>query len=93
MINLSHLQFVYLHLLTPIDFDFLHVIAFWNSVFLGVGILLYLTVKMNRNVNDLENSTREYKVFDPRKAKAQIDVYKEIYSIMDKEDEGKLLSQ
>ena len=48
---------------------------------------------MNRNMNDLENSTREYKVFDPRKAKAQIDVYKEIYSIMDKEDEGKFLSQ
>lgn len=44
-------------------------------------------------MNDLENSTREYKVFDPRKAKAQIDVYKEIYSIMDKEDEGKFLSQ
>ena len=37
-------------------------------------------------MKELEKNTQEHKVFDPVKAKAQIDVYKEIYNLMDKED-------
>ena len=41
-------------------------------------------------MKELEKNTQEHKVFDPVKAKAQIDVYKEIYNLMDKEDSSGL---
>ena len=57
---------------------------------IGVGAMIYLTKRVGSNMKELEKNTVEHKVFDPVKAKAQIDVYKEIYNMMDKEDEGNL---
>ena len=37
-------------------------------------------------MSSLEKNTREHKIFDPIKAKAQIDVYKEIYNLMEKQE-------
>eukprot|EP00343_Euplotes_focardii_P009218 CAMPEP_0205824924 /NCGR_PEP_ID=MMETSP0206-20130828/23235_1 /ASSEMBLY_ACC=CAM_ASM_000279 /TAXON_ID=36767 /ORGANISM="Euplotes focardii, Strain TN1" /LENGTH=136 /DNA_ID=CAMNT_0053123501 /DNA_START=136 /DNA_END=546 /DNA_ORIENTATION=- len=37
-------------------------------------------------MKELEDNTKEHKLFDPVKAKAQVDVYKEIYNLMDEED-------
>lgn len=36
---------------------------------------------MTRNWEDLEKNTQDKKLFDPLKAKAQLDVYKEIYRL------------
>ena len=42
-------------------------------------------------MGDLEKNTQEKKLFDPLKAKAQIQVYKEIYNFdEDKKEEGNL---
>jgi hypothetical protein len=42
-------------------------------------------------MSDLEINTQEKKLFDPLKAKAQIQVYKEIYNFDDKsKEEGSL---
>ena len=38
-------------------------------------------------MNELEKNTQEKKLFDPLKAKAQIQVYKEIYNFDDKSNE------
>ena len=41
-------------------------------------------------MSDLERNTQDKKLFDPLKAKAQIEVYKEIYNIGENEtEEGK----
>ena len=50
---------------------------------------------MSNNMAELEKNTQEKKLFDPVKAKAQIQVYKEIYNLdqkdQDKEDQLKIL--
>ena len=40
---------------------------------------------MNKNMEDLERNTVEKKLFDPVKAKAQMEVYKEIYRLEEQE--------
>ena len=60
---------------------------------IGLGAMIYLTKRVNWNIKELEKNTQEHKVFDPVKAKAQIDVYKEIYNMMDKEDNQGICSK
>ena len=40
---------------------------------------------MNNNIEELEKNTMDKKLFDPVKAKAQIEVYKEIYRLEEQE--------
>ena len=49
----------------------------------GLGLCLYMGRRFSRNITELEQNTQEKKLFDPLKAKAQIEVYKEIYSMDD----------
>ena len=53
---------------------------------LGLGVCLYFGKRISKNMQDLEKNTQEKKLFDPLKAKAQVQVYKQIYNI---DDEGK----
>ena len=41
---------------------------------------------MNRNWEELEKNTQDKKLFDPVKAKAQLEVYKEIYRLEEMEN-------
>ena len=41
--------------------------------------------RMTRNMEELERNTQDKKLIDPVKAKAQIDVYKEIYKLEENE--------
>ena len=41
---------------------------------------------MTTNIEELEKNTVEKKLFDPTKAKAQMEVYKEIYRLEEQED-------
>ena len=41
---------------------------------------------MSNNMSELEKNTAEKKLFDPLKAKAQIEVYKEIYKLEEQEN-------
>lgn len=54
--------------------------------FLGLGLCLWVSRRFNRNIDELEKNTQEKKLFDPLKAKAQIEVYKEIYNMDNEED-------
>ena len=49
---------------------------------LGYG----LSNRMTTNIEELEKNTVEKKLFDPTKAKAQMEVYKEIYRLEEQED-------
>ena len=40
-----------------------------------------MSARMTKNVEELERNTVEKKLFDPVKAKAQMEVYKEIYRL------------
>ena len=40
---------------------------------------------MSNNMEELERNTQDKKLFDPVKAKAQIEVYKEIYRMEENE--------
>lgn len=51
----------------------------------GLGLCLWVGRRFTRNITELEQNTQEKKLFDPLKAKAQIEVYKEIYN-MDEND-------
>ena len=53
-----------------------------NSYF-GLMVGSYLSYRMARNQDQLEEHSRANKLFDPVKAKAQVQVYKEIYNIED----------
>ena len=44
-------------------------------------------------MKDLEENTQNKKLFDPLKAKAQIEVYKEIYNIDDDKEKGEEMSK
>ena len=55
----------------------------------GLAICLYMSRRVNRNMKELEENTQDKKLFDPMKAKAQIEVYKEIYNMGDESDKGK----
>ena len=45
-----------------------------------------MSSRMNKNVEELERNTVEKKLFDPMKAKAQMEVYKEIYRLEEQDD-------
>ncbi len=49
----------------------------------GLGLCLWVGRRFTRNITELEQNTQEKKLFDPLKAKAQIEVYKEIYNMDD----------
>ena len=44
-----------------------------------------MSKRMSNNIEELERNTQDKKLFDPIKAKAQIEVYKEIYRIEENE--------
>ena len=46
----------------------------------------YMSSRMSNNIEELEKNTAEKKLFDPTKAKAQMEVYKEIYRLEEQED-------
>ena len=48
---------------------------------LGYGI----STRMTQNIEELERNTVDKKLFDPTKAKAQMEVYKEIYRLEEQE--------
>ncbi|CAI2382785.1 unnamed protein product [Moneuplotes crassus] len=52
----------------------------------GLGMIVYLSTRLGNNMEELEENTKQHKIFDPVKAKAQVDVYKEIYNLMDEEE-------
>ena len=45
-----------------------------------------MSSRMNTNIEELERNTAEKKLFDPVKAKAQMEVYKEIYRLEEMEN-------
>lgn len=47
----------------------------------GLGVCYWMGRRFSSNVQELERNTQEKKLFDPLKAKAQIEVYKEIYNM------------
>lgn len=53
---------------------------------LGLVGCYYLSKRMNANMEELERNTQDKKLFDPVKAKAQIEVYKEIYRMEENEN-------
>ena len=61
------------------DFVVLH-----KSSIAGFGLCIWVSRRFNSNMKELEQNTQEKKLFDPLKAKAQIQVYKEIYNFDDK---------
>ena len=56
-----------------------------NRLF-GLVVFTGLSRRMHNNMRELELNTAEKKLFDPVKAKAQLEVYKEIYKIEKEED-------
>ena len=61
-------------------FDF--VLVNRNSL-LGFSVGFYFCRRFSNNMVELEKNTQEKKLFDPLKAKAQIQVYKDIYNLDD----------
>lgn len=53
---------------------------------IGMVGCYYLSRRMNSNMVELERNTQDKKLFDPIKAKAQIEVYKEIYRMEEQEN-------
>ena len=53
---------------------------------LGLGLCFYMSRRVSNNMKELEQNTQDKKLFDPLKAKAQIEVYKEIYNFGDEKD-------
>ena len=49
---------------------------------------IWVSRRVNKNMAQLEQNTQEKKLFDPLKAKAQIQVYKDIYNF-DSDDKNK----
>ena len=51
----------------------------------GLGVGCAMSYRVSSNMRELEKNTMEKKLFDPTKAKAQIEVYKEIYNLESEE--------
>ena len=70
-------------------FDF---VVLNKSSIIGLGFCFWVTRRFSSNMHELEKNTQEKKLFDPLKAKAQIQVYKEIYNFDEKaaNDDGAL---
>ena len=56
-----------------------------KTTLFGLGVCAFLARRVSSNMNELEKNTMEKKLFDPTKAKAQIEVYKEIYRLESEE--------
>lgn len=54
-----------------------------RNTLIGLGIGIWITRRFSGNMVELEKNTTEKKLFDPLKAKAQIQVYKDIYNLDD----------
>ena len=52
-----------------------------RNTLIGLGFGLWVTRRFSGNMVELEKNTTEKKLFDPLKAKAQIQVYKDIYNL------------
>ena len=52
----------------------------------GFVLCFAMSSRMNTNIEELERNTAEKKLFDPVKAKAQMNVYKEIYQLEEMEN-------
>ena len=52
---------------------------------IGLSVGLLAARRVSNNMQQLEQNTMEKKLFDPTKAKAQIEVYKEIYKLESEE--------
>ena len=57
----------------------------YRKTLIGAGLCVAMAHRMNRNIEELERNTAEKKLFDPIKAKAQMEVYKEIYRLEENE--------
>ena len=57
----------------------------YRKTLIGAGLCVAMAHRMNRNIEELERNTAEKKLFDPIKAKAQMEVYKEIYRLEEQE--------
>merc|ERR1712166_1548324 len=55
----------------------------------GLGVGLWLCRRFGNNMTQLEENTKDKKLFDPVKARAQIEIYKEIYRIENEEDKAR----
>ena len=55
----------------------------------GLGVGLWMCTRFGNNMQQLEENTKEKKLFDPVKARAQIEIYKEIYRIENEEDKAR----
>ena len=55
------------------------------SIF-GLGVGVFLWVKMSRSFGQLNSDENVKRMYDPVKARAQIEVYKEVYNMGSKED-------
>ena len=58
-----------------------------NSL-MGLGVGVWVCRRFSNNMTELEKNTQEKKLFDPLKAKAQIQVYKDIYNLEDEGEKG-----
>lgn len=58
-----------------------------RSSIIGAGILSYFGYKLSKSMTELEENSAKHKIFDPVKAKAQIEVYKELYNVLEEEQE------
>ena len=54
-----------------------------KSSLIGLGIGGGICYRFSSNMTELEKNTQEKKLFDPQKAKMQIQVYKDIYKLED----------
>ena len=54
--------------------------------FVGLGITIYLLQRYNRNFGKMEKEVTRHGYYDPRKAEAQIQLFKDIY-LQQQEDE------
>ena len=57
----------------------------YRKSLIGLGLCYAMSRRMNQNIEELERNTAEKKLFDPVKAKAQLEVYKEIYRLEEQE--------
>ena len=58
----------------------------YRASIVGLGFCYGISRRMTNNVQELERNASEKKLFDPIKAKAQMEVYKEIYRLEEQED-------
>mmetsp|Transcript_27124 Transcript_27124/g.33695 ORF Transcript_27124/g.33695 Transcript_27124/m.33695 type:complete len:97 (-) Transcript_27124:328-618(-) len=57
----------------------------YRTTIIGFAGCYFMSRRMTLNIEDLEKNAAEKKLFDPVKAKAQMEVYKEIYRLEEQE--------